>query len=152
MEQITIDKLKLLEATHPKNTKNTKKLKVYYGWAKINKVQKKEALMVVFENEMHAGSETSRSGKTLRKSMKICHERYQSQLEQGDAQGEIRCFTVYNIFIQDKEIKGSLRSALQVNFDADKNHVDEAERKIIWKKLEDAFQQAHPTYKEPALP
>ena len=35
--------------------KSPKRLKAYYGWAKLNKVQKRESLVVVFENEEHAG-------------------------------------------------------------------------------------------------
>lgn len=44
-----------------------KRLKAFYGWAKLNKVQKKESLVVAFENECLAGDESNRSGKTLRK-------------------------------------------------------------------------------------
>jgi len=149
MDQRTVEKLKMLKATHQKTTTSPIRLKVYYGWAKLNKIQKKEALVVAFENEGHAGSETSRSGKTLRKTMSICHERYQTEKEMKDAQDAIRCFTVYNIFMNDKAIKGSLQAALQVNFEADKNHVSEDERNIIRKKLENTFRDSHPDYVEP---
>lgn len=149
MDQLTIKKLKMLKATHPKTTKSSIQLKVYYGWAKLNKIQKRKSLVVAFENEGGAGSETSRSGKTLRKAMSICHERDQTEKEMKDAQGAIRCFTMYNIFMDNKAFKGSLRAALQVNFEADKNHVSEEERNIIRKKLEMAFRDSHPNYVEP---
>lgn len=129
--------------------KSSKRLKAYYGWTKLNKVQKRESLVVAFENEEHAGSETSRSGKTLRKSMSVCYERYQTEEEMTDAKGATRCFTVFNIFMDDKAIKGSLRAALYVNFEADKKHLPEEERAVIRSKLEKAFRRSHPEYKEP---
>lgn len=149
MDQLTVEKLKRLKATHPKTTMSSIRLKVYYGWAKLNKIQKRESLVVAFENEGGAGSETSRSGKTLRKAMSVCYERDQTEKEMEDAQGAIRCFTMYNIFMDDKAIKGSLRAALQVNFEADKNHISEEERKTIKTKLEKSFHDSHPDYVEP---
>ena len=149
MDQLTVEKLKMLKATHPKTTRSSIRLKVYYGWAKLNKIQKRESLVVAFENEGNAGSETNRSGKTLRKAMSICYERDQTEKEMEDANGAIRCFTMYNIFMDDKAIKGSLRAALHVNFEADKNHVSEDERKTIQTKLEKSFHDSHPGYVEP---
>ena len=67
MEKRTYDKLKKLEAEHQRHLQAKKRLKVYYGWSKINKIQKREAIAVAFENEEGAGWENSRSGKSLRK-------------------------------------------------------------------------------------
>ena len=83
---MTMQQLKILEAQHPKQEKQKmSRLKVYYGFSKINKIQKREAIQVTFENEQGAGSEGTRSGKTLRKLMNIVTERYQTEQEASDA-------------------------------------------------------------------
>ena len=84
MEKMTYDKLKKLEAEHQRHRQAKKRLKVYYGWSKINKIQKREAIAVAFENEEGAGWENSRSGKSLRKTMTVCYERYQTEKELSD--------------------------------------------------------------------
>lgn len=66
-----------------------------------------------------------------------------------DAKGATRCFTVFNIFMDDKTIKGSLLAALYVNFEADKKHLPEEEKAVIRSKLQKAFRRSHPEYKEP---
>lgn len=71
MEKTTYDKLKMLEATHQPHSQARKHLKVYYGWSKINKIQKREAIAVIFENESGAGCETKRSHKTLKKLLDV---------------------------------------------------------------------------------
>lgn len=142
--------LKMLEAQHPKeNRKTTPRLKVFYGFSKINKIQKREAIQITFENEQGAGSDTSRSGKQLRKQMDIITERWQTEKETSDATMYNRVFTTYYIFLDDKKIAGSLKRALMINSEADKNHVSEKERKIIMEKLERAFLSSHADYKEP---
>ena len=66
MNEITMQHLKMLEAQHPKQERRKmSRLKVYYGFSKINKIQKREAIQVSFENEQGAGNEGTRSGKTL---------------------------------------------------------------------------------------
>ena len=150
MNEITIQHLKMLEAQHPKQEKRKmSRLKVYYGFSKINKIQKREAIQVSFENEQGAGSEGTRSGKTLRKLMNIVTERYQTEQEASDATFHNRMFTSYFIFLDDKKINGSLKKALQVNSEADKNHVSEKERKEIADKLKTSFIASHIGYKEP---
>lgn len=130
-------------------TKKMEHLKVYYGFSKINKIQKREAIQIVFENEKGAGNDTSRSGKTLRKLMDIVTERFQTEQEATDASKNTRVFTSYYIFLDDKKIGGSLKRALQVNSDADKNNVSEKMRMSIMEKLERAFKAAHIGYREP---
>lgn len=126
-----------------------KKLKVFYGWSKINKIQKREAIQVVFENEELAGSDSGRSGKQLRKWMNICYERWQTEEERSDAKGINRMFTSYYVFMDDKAVKGSLDRALKINSEADKNHVSIEERKKISEVLKTAFLASHRDYKEP---
>ena len=126
-----------------------KRLKVFYGWSKINKIQKREAIAVAFENEELAGDECRRSGKSLRKTMIVCYERYQTDAEMSDAPFKNRVFTVYYVFLDDKAVKGSLERALKINSESDKNHVDIEERKRISEKLRAAFIASHRDYKEP---
>ena len=150
MKAMTMQHLKMLEAQHPRQEKRKmSRLKVYCGFSKINKIQKREAIQVSFENEQGAGSEGTRSGKTLRKLMNIVTERYQTEQEASDATSHNRMFTSYFIFLDDKKIAGSLKRALLINSEADKNHVSEKERKIIMEKLERAFLSSHADYKEP---
>jgi hypothetical protein len=139
----------MMEAKHrcPKQAKT--RLKVYYGWSKINKIQKREAIAVAFENEELAGLETRRSGKSLRKTMTVCYERYQTAEEMLDAPFHNRVFTVYNVFLDDKQINGSLKKALADNASKDKKHVSVAEQKKISQALETAFMASHIGYQEP---
>ena len=132
-------------------TNKIEHLKVYYGFSKINKIQKREAIQIVFENEKGAGNNTSRSGKTLRKLMDIVTERFQTEQEAIDASKNTRVFTSYYIFLDDKKIGGSLKRALQVNSDADKNNVSEKMRMSIMEKLERAFKATHIGYREPGV-
>ena len=141
MEKMTYDKLKKLEAEHQRHLQAKKRLKVYYGWSKINKIQKRE--------EEGAGWENSRSGKSLRKTMTVCYERYQTEKEMSDAPAYNRVFTVYYVFLDDKAVKGSLSRALQINSESDKNHVTNSERKNISEALERSFMASHIGYKEP---
>lgn len=151
MDTLTKNKLKMLEAQHTKDgIKKRPRLKVYYGFSKINKIQKREAIQVNFENEAGAGSDTSRSGKQLRKQMDIVTERWQTEQETADASMYTRVFTTYYIFLDDKKIGGSLKRALLVNSEADKNHVCEKDRKNIMERLECAYLAAHIGYKEPS--
>ena len=133
-----IDKLHCLEQKHQRQQKrNTDKtvttcnqLKVYYGWAKINKIRKREAISVIYENEPGAG-EHCRYSKTLKKSQETVFVRFQSEEESLDAIHHNRVFTEFSIFMDDKAIGGDLEKALQANFDADKNHVPEDTRMEI---------------------
>lgn len=151
MNTVTMRTLKRLEAANSQKhqTSVKRRLKVFYGWSKINKIQKREAIAVAFENSEGAGWENSRSGKSIRKTMTICYERYQTDEEMKDADFHNRVFTVYNVFLDDKRIGGSLKKALADNSEKDKNHVGENERKRISRSLEAAFIAAHPGYQEP---
>ena len=151
MNELTKDKLKMLDAKHgrQKMKASHRRLKVYYGWSKINKIQKREAIAIAFENSEGAGWENSRSGKSLRKTMTVCYERYQTDEEMKDAEFHNRVFTVYNVFLDDKKIGGSLKKALADNSEKDKNQVSDNERKRIAQSLEAAFISSHPGYQEP---
>lgn len=134
---------------HPRKPQSSKRLKVFYGWSKLNKVQKKEGIAVFFENEWGAGSETSRSYKTMAKALDVVAEREQTEKEMEDASFNNRVFSVYYVFMEDKDVKGSLERALEVNSQADSNHVPAEVRKEIADKLRKRYLECHPDYKEP---
>lgn len=125
------------------------KLKVYYGWAKTGNVRKKRALSVVFENEMQ-GCRSDRGQRCLKTIQDTVIERYQTNEEMADGKSQNRIFTEYSLFLDEKHINGSLERCLQINSDADKNHVSKAVREKIVEALRKAFMLANPGYKEPS--
>ena len=125
-----------------KTVTNRNLLKVYYGWNKLNKIRKREAISVVFENEAGAG-EHCRYSKTLKKLQETVFVRCQTDAEAEDAKSYNRIFTEYSIFLDDKAINGDLEKALQVNFEADKNHVPEETRLEIKELLRRNYRKNH---------
>ena len=120
-------KLKLLEDKQKREAKTSPKprgLKVYYGWAKINKIRKKEAISVIFENDKIP----QRSLGFVSKMQKTVYTRNQTPEEEKDAKSSIRSFTEYCIFLDSKNNKGSLFQALHENFIDDGDNVDEFEK------------------------
>lgn len=154
MDKLTYDRLKRLEAKHsiPKSKTTGKTLRAYYGWARLNKVQKREAITVFFENEVGAGSETSRSYKTMTKLLDVVYERRQTEKEMEDAKYCNRVFTAYEIFMDDKAVQGSLERALAINSEKDRKHVPQEVRDEIARKLRARYLETHPDYREPVLP
>lgn len=124
------------------------KLKVYYGWAKIGNVRKKRSLSVMFENEVQ-GCRSDRGQRCLKTIQETVFERYQTEEEEMDARQQNRIFTEYCLFLDEKPIKGSLEKCLQINNEADKNHVSKAVRDKIEEALRKAFLLANPGYKDP---
>lgn len=124
------------------------RLKVYYGWAKIGNVRKKRSLSVMFENEVQ-GCRSDRGQRCLETMQDTAFERYQTEEEEMDARQQNRIFTEYCLFLDEKPIKGSLEKCLQINNEADKNHVSKAVRDKIEEALRKAFLLANPGYKEP---
>lgn len=130
---------------HKKSSKS--KLLVYYGWAKVGKVRKKEAISVIFENQEGAGTH-NRFGKTLSKFQHTVYSREQTDKEAKDAIGAIRVFSEYSIPLDDKAIKGSLAAALHENYEADRNNVSKEVRDEIMQALRNFYMEIHPDYKE----
>ena len=124
------------------------KLKVYYGWARIGNVRKKRALSVVFENDIQ-GCRSDRGQRCLRTIQDTIIERYQTKEEENEGRKQNRIFTEFSLFLDEKPINGSLERCLQVNSEADKNHVSKAMREKIMVALRDAFMLANSGYKEP---
>lgn len=121
-----------------------KLLRVFYGWAKINKIRKKEAISVIFEND--GGFE--KNEKKVKLYQNTVYTRFQTKKEMEDAEMSNRTFSEYSIFLDDKQIKGSLKKALEVNFLADKKNVVKEVREEIRRLLEKDFLLNHRNYKE----
>lgn len=124
------------------------KLKVYYGWAKIGTIRKKRALSVMFENEM-LGCRSDRGQRILRAAQETVIERYQDEEEEKAAKDCTRIFTEYSLFFDEKPINSSLNKILQMNSEADKNHVSKAMRAKIAEALRKAYMKANRGYREP---
>ena len=121
-------------------------LRVWYGWAKLNKIRKREAISVIFEN---GKQHPERTDNFIRKMQNTVYIRQQTDEEAKDAKGSNRMFTEYTIFMDDKAIRNSLDFALWVNNEADANNVSAKERAVIEAKLRTAYMLSHQQYKEP---
>lgn len=153
MSELLLDRLKTLDAKYAHKKTESRHLRVYYGWSRINKQQRREAIDVAFENMDGAGSEERRFIKTLRKSMDIVAVRDQTPLESMMAAKESRMFTVYHVFLNEKGIDGSLKRAILINRRDDEGKgIPEEKLEEIAKALEEHFLAMHPHYQEPELP
>lgn len=106
------------------NSTTLSNLKVYYGWAKLNKIRRNPALSVMFENSLDARSE--RGKKTLSRMQTTFYERRQTIGEAADGAKENRIFTEYSMFLFDKRVRGNLDYLLDQNMAADINNVPES--------------------------
>lgn len=122
------------------------KLKVFYGWAKMNKIRKRQALSVIFENDKQDEERTRRFVSRMQDTV---YERLQTDAEKQDAEGSNRMFTEYSTFMDHPRIKGSLNAILESNFNADKNHVSVQIRNEIRECLRASFMKVNRSYKEP---
>lgn len=119
-------------------------MKVYYGWTKLNKVKKHEAISVIYENcFVPERSEWSRKA-----AQKTVYVRNQTKEEEKDAMYCNRVYTEYSILLDSKEVGGSLENALNINYEADKNNVSKAEREKIREALKREFLATHKHYRE----
>jgi hypothetical protein len=125
------------------------KLKVYYGWSKIGNVRKKRSLSVMFENDAQ-GCRSERGQRCLKTIQDTVFERFQDEEEEKQGKLQNRIFTEYSLFLDEKPINGSLEKILQINSEADKNHVSQAIRDRISEVLRKAFMLENPSYKEPS--
>lgn len=125
------------------------KLKVYYGWSKIGNVRKKRSLSVMFENDAQ-GCRSERGQRCLKTIQDTVFERFQDEEEEKQGKFQNRIFTEYSLFLDEKPINGSLEKILQINSEADRNHVSQAIRDRISEVLRKAFMLENPSYKEPS--
>ena len=115
-------------------------LRVFYGWTKTNKVRKVEAISVIFENRAQNEEKVQRF---LTRMQHTVYVRQQTEQEQRDAECQNRMFTEYSIRMDDKQVKGDLEKALQVNFEADQKQIPEDERNTIRKELRKHYKLYH---------
>ena len=147
MNPILQNRLSTLDAKY-KRKPITKRLRVFYGWNKVNKIRKKEAISVIFENDTQREERTM---KFINRMMEVVYVRNQTEDEKKDADGSARSYTEYSLFLEEKHFQGSLELALRCNFESDKNNVSEEERETIRKKLRESYLSSHPGYKEPVV-
>lgn len=86
---------------------------------------KKPELAIIFENGIN---NPERNLRAVNKWMHIVYERRQTPDEMKDAELNNRMFTKYSYFIDEKPFFGNIKKVLEINFEADKNHVSKAER------------------------
>ncbi|MBQ9524802.1 MAG: hypothetical protein IJR69_06745 [Bacteroidaceae bacterium] len=150
MNTILIDQLKRLELQHSADKKPASKvrLRVYYGWAKLGKIRKREGISIIYENT-EGVADHHRMGKVLTKAQHTVCWRYQTEGEAKDAKQINRVFTEYSVFLDDKKIGGSLEAALRQNSLADQKNVSPSERRKIADRLRAWYMSEHKDYKEP---
>lgn len=124
----------------------TKRLRVFYGWAKVNKIRKKEAISVIFENDSQKDDRTLRF---INRMQSTVYVRDQTEDEKQGIESAVRMYTEYSVFLAD--FQESLYLALQYNSEADKNNVSADERAMIADKLKSTYLETHPSYKEPTI-
>lgn len=147
-KQLT-ERLAMMDMKHRKPAASGKTLFVYYGWTKINKVMKKESIMVIFMNE-NPGPRVGRDGYDgVTRFMNVAYKRKQTDKEAADAQCSNKIYTCYEIYMNDSHIKGSLEAALKENSDADQNNVSQSDRDAISRALRQMYLTSHPGYREP---
>ena len=122
------------------------KLKVYYGWSRIGNVRKKRSLSVMFENDAQ-GCRSERGQRCLKTIQDTVFERFQDEEEEKQGILQNRIFTEYSLFLDEKPINGSLENILQINSEADRNHVSKAMRERISEALWNAFMLQIPDIK-----
>lgn len=146
-KSILQNRLSTLDAKY-KRKPISKPLRVFYGWCRVNKIRKKEAISVVFEND---SQREERTMKFIKKMMDVVYVREQTDNEKIGIENAIRMFTEYSVFLNEKKFQGSLELALNYNSDADKNNVSQEERDVIREKLREHYLSTHPGYKEPVI-
>lgn len=107
-------------------------LRVFYGWSKVNKIRKAEAISVIYQNRTQNEDKLQSFVKRMQDTVYV---REQTEKEQADGEFCNRMYTEYCIRMDDKEVKGNLEKALELNFEADKNNVSESERETIRTEL-----------------
>lgn len=125
------------------NTAELSDLNVFYGWSAINRIRKKVAISVIFENENSFGG-MERRMKTVKRLQDTCYTRKQTVGEAEDAKGVNRVLTEYSMFLHDKQIGGSLEKLLDANYQADINNVPEPVLNAIKDALRSKFKSLYP--------
>ena len=115
-------------------------LRVFYGWARLNKIRKKEAISVIYENRAQREEKVQAF---LKKSQETVYIREQTEEEMKDAEFQNRMFTEYSIRLDDKDIKGDVEKALEANFKADEKQLSLETREHIREELRKHYRLYH---------
>lgn len=115
------------------------RLRVFYGWTRINKTRKKEALSVIFENGRQNEERTQLFIKRMQDTVYV---RMQTEDEAKDGIRSNRMFTEFNIPVDCKPFCGDVEALLRDNYHADANNVSKAERERIREALRKAYRAA----------
>lgn len=122
-----------------------KKLRVFYGFAKLTKkMARKPELVIQYEN-----CRSNRSIEYIERRMIIVHTREQTSQEMESSIGCHRSFTKWGYFINDKRWKSNIDLILEDNFVAEENHVSIKERQEIRLKLEKEYYSFYKVDKKP---
>lgn len=122
-------------------------LLVWYGVSKINKIRKKRAIEVMYEND---NSTRDRTLNLVNRMIHIAYVRDQTKEEEKDAKYVNRVLTTFTMFIDEKKtFGGSLEKAIEHNSQAEVNNVSEEERQNIADALRKKFKLWHSEYREP---
>lgn len=119
---------------------NSRRLRVFYGWSKLNSVRKRKAISVIFENGRQ--SET-RSLNFISRMQETVYIRYQTESEALDGFHCNRMFTEYSIFMDSKSVNGSLDAALKENMIADSKNLTRHDLDAISDKLRHSYRSAY---------
>lgn len=111
-------------------------LKVHYGWSVLNKVRRKPALSVIFEN---TEDWTGRNLKSINRLQTTCFVRNQTVQEAEDGRQQNRSLTEYSLFLYEKPFNGNLEIVLSSNYQADINNVSEDVLEQIKSALHNGF-------------
>jgi len=113
-------------------------LNVFYGWSVINKIRKKPALSVIFENEVNF---SERKEKLINRLQKTFFIRKQTIDEAADGKHQNQILSEYSTFIFEKPFYGDINKVLEHNFQADINNVPYEVLVEIQSSLKKAFEQ-----------
>lgn len=117
------------------------RLRVFYGWTRINKIRKEEALSVIFENGRQNEDRTQRFVKRMQNTVYV---RMQTEDEAKDGARSNRMFTEFNIPVDCKPFCGDVEALLMDNYYADENNVSKSGRERIREALRKAYSADHP--------
>lgn len=115
-------------------------LNVYYGWCILNKIRRKPALTVIFENEKNY---TGRAQNLIKRSQNTCYVRKQTISEAEDGKGQNRVLTEFSLFINQKPFNGDIEKVLEVNYQKDINNVSEAVLNEIKEALRKGYKRTY---------
>lgn len=121
-------------------TTNSHRLRVFYGWSKLNSIRKRKAISVIFEN---ARQSEARSLNYISRMQETVYIRYQTESEALDGFNCNRMFTEYSVFMDSKSVNGSLDAALKENMIADSKNLTQPELDAISDKLRHSYRSVY---------